>query len=42
VGKLRVDLPPEVPGEEARLMLMVKLYHMIDIVSPLEVPDVQE
>lgn len=26
MGELRVDLPPEVPVEEARLMLMVKLY----------------
>jgi predicted HTH domain antitoxin len=26
MGELRVDLPPEVPIEEARLMLMVKLY----------------
>ena len=26
MGELRVDLPPEVPVEEARLMLMAKLY----------------
>ena len=26
MGELRVELPPEVPAEEARLLLMVKLF----------------